>query len=194
MTSNKCISEQQLILRLKTGNILAFNQVFESYSSKLYVFAYGYLKSKEDAEGLVQNVFTKIWENRERLNPDLSFKSFLFTIAYNDIKKHFRQKAQFRRFAQAELFEENTVETIKEIDFNSLKDHVLTIAKSLPEKRRLVFLKSRFEGLSNKEIAEELGLAKKTVENHLNLAIKQIKKNLEGGNLSLVLFYALFIK
>lgn len=185
--------EEELILKLRSGNMLAFNLLFEEYSSKLYIFANGYLKSKEDAEGLVQDVFTTIWEKRGQLKPELSFKSFLFTIAYNNIKNHFRQKSQFRRFANNELFEKITTETVQEIDYNSLRDHVLDIVKSLPEKRRLVFLKSRIEGLTNKEIAEELGLTKKTIENHLNLALKQVKNRIEGGNASLMLFYCMFV-
>lgn len=191
MSNPKENIEKQIVLKLKQGNILAFNQLFEEYSSKLYIFSYGYLKSKEDAEGLVQDVFTKVWEKRKELKPELSFKSFLFTIAYNNIKKHFRQKAQFRRFANAELIEEGASDTVMEVDYNSLKSHVLSIAKTLPEKRRLVFIKSRLEGFTNKEIAEQLGLTKKTVENHLNLANKQIRNKLDGGKLSLVLFYCL---
>lgn len=194
MVMDKNITEKQFILQLKSGNILAFNKIFEVYSSKLYVFAYGYLKSKEDTEGLVQDVFTKVWEKRTDLNPELSFKAYLFTIAFNQIKKHFRQKAQFRKFVNNELFVVSTVKTEDDIDYNSLKRHIFDILKIFPEKRRKVFVKSRFDGLTNKEIAEELGLSKKTVENHLNLAIKQIKARLEDGDLPIFLFYCMFLK
>ena len=187
-------TEKKLIALLKSGNILAFNQLFEVYSSKLFLFAKGYLKSVEDSEELVQDVFTTIWEKREQLKPELSFKSYIFTIAFNVIKKHFRQKAMFKKFVNAELLEESSIETTQKIDYNSLKNRILEIAQSLPEKRRDVFIKSRFEGFSNKEIAEELGLSKKTIENHLNLALKEIKRRIDPGRLSSVLFYYMFVK
>ena len=187
-------TEKKLIIRLKSGNILAFNQLFEVYSSKLFLFAKGYLKSVEDSEELVQEVFTTIWEKREQLKPELSFKSYIFTIAFNVIKKHFRQKAMFRKFVYAELLEESSLETTQKIDYNSLRNHILDIANFLPEKRRIVFIKSRFEGFSNKEIAEEMGLSKKTIENHLNLALKEIKRRIDSDRLSSVLFYYMFVK
>jgi RNA polymerase sigma-70 factor (family 1) len=190
----KKYGEERLITELKAGNMLAFNQIFEMYSSKLFLFAKGYLKSVEDAEELVQEVFTNIWEKRDQLKSGLSFKSYLFTIAFNVIKKQFRQKARFRKFASEELISEETNETAQQIDYHSLKKYILDLAGSLPEKRRNVFIKSRFEGLSNKEIADELGLSKKTVENHLNLALKEIRSRMEGKKLSVVLFFFMFLK
>ena len=187
-------NDDQLILELKSGNILAFNRIFEIYSSKLYLFAKGYLKSVEDSEELVQEVFTIIWEKRNQLKSGFSFKSYIFTIAFNIIKKHFRQKAQFRKFVNSELLSDTTSETSQQIDYNSLKAHVLRLTESLPEKRREVFIKSRFEGLTNKEIADTLGLSKKTIENHLNLALKEIRNMMEGDKLPVVLFFFLFIK
>jgi len=188
-------NDEKLISELKSGNILAFNQIFELYSSKLFLFAKGYLKSVEDSEELVQEVFTKIWEKRDQLQSGYSFKSYVFTIAFNIIKKHFRQKSQFKKFETEELLlNDVTNETSQQIDYNSLKNHILELAESLPAKRREVFIKSRFEGLTNKEIAKELGLSKKTIENHLNLALKEIRRRMERGKLSLILFYFMFVK
>jgi RNA polymerase sigma-70 factor (family 1) len=187
-------NDEKLISELKSGNILAFNQIFELYSSKLFLFAKGYLKSVEDSEELVQEVFTKIWEKRDQLQSGYSFKSYIFTIAFNIIKKHFRQKTRFKKFATEELLSDVTNETSQQIDYNSLKNHILELAASFPEKRREVFIKSRFDGLTNKEIANELGLSKKTIENHLNLALKEIRRRMERGKLSIILFYFMFIK
>lgn len=193
MKEQQLNTEQKLVNQLRTGNILAFNQIFDLYSSKLFLFAKGYLKTVEDSEELVQEVFTTIWENRHQLRPELSFKSYIFTIAFNVIKKHFRRKTLFQKFANSELLEKSTLETVQEIDYNSLRIHVLQIADSLPEKRREVFIKSRFDGFSNKEIADQLGLSKKTIENHLNMALKEVKNQLNPKNLSSVLFFVLFV-
>ena len=194
MNNFKKYSEEQLISELNAGNILAFNYIFELYSSKLFLFAKGYLKSVEDSEELVQEVFTKVWEKRDQLQSGYSFKSYVFTIAFNIIKKHFRQKSRFIKFAADELLTDVTNETSQQIDYNSLKNHILELAETLPAKRREVFIKSRFDGLTNKEIAEELGLSKKTIENHLNLALKEIRGKMERGKLSLTLFYFMFVK
>ncbi len=190
----KINDDDQIISQLKSGNILVFNQIFETYSTRLFLFAKGYLKSVEDSEELVQEVFTTIWEKRDQLKSGFSFKSYIFTIAFNIIKKHFRQKAQFRKFVDEEIINEITSETSQQIDYNSLKNYIFHLAESLPEKRRNVFIKSRFEGFSNKEIAEELGLTKKTVENHLNLALKEIRDKMEKGKLPVILFYFMFLE
>jgi RNA polymerase sigma-70 factor (family 1) len=187
-------SDDQLILDLKSGNILVFNHIFEVYSTKLFLFAKVYLGSDEDSEELVQEVFTTLWERRDQLKSGFSFKSYLFTIAFNIIKKHFRQKALFKKFAREELLNEVTTDPSQQIDYHSLKNYILKLAEALPAKRREVFIKSRFEGLSNKEIADELGLSKKTIENHLNLALKEIRSKMEGDKLSVILFYFMFIK
>jgi RNA polymerase sigma-70 factor (ECF subfamily) len=185
--------EDQLIKELKSGNILAFNQLFEIYSSKLYLFSKGYLKSEVDSEELVQEVFTIIWEKRDQIKSGFSFRSYIFTIAFNVIKKHFRKKTLLRNIEKEYVLKDNTNETSEQIDYESLKTHILEIAESLPERRKQVFLKSRFEFLSNKEIAKEFGLSKKTVENHLNLALKSIKEKMGGASLSVILFYFLFL-
>lgn len=187
-------SDDQLISDLRSGNILVFNQIFEIYSARLFLFAKGYLKSVEDSEELVQEVFTTIWEKRDQLKNGFSFKSYIFTIAFNIIKKHFRQKARFKKFANEELLEDLTSETSQQIDYNSLKSYILSLAEALPEKRRNVFIKSRFEGFSNKEIADKFGLTKKTVENHLNLALKEIRNKMEEKKLPVILFYFMFLK
>lgn len=187
-------SDDQLILGLKSGNILVFNHIFEVYSSKLFLFAKAYLGSVEDSEELVQEVFTILWEKRAQLKTGFLFKSYIFTIAFNIIKKHFKQKALFKKFAQEELLNEATSEQSQEIDYHSLKNYILELAGTLPAKRREVFMKSRFEGLSNKEIAEELGFTKKTVENHLNLALKEIKSKIGKGKMPVILFYFMFIE
>ncbi len=75
-----------------------FRSAFGNYAKRLYAFGFKYLRSKEDAEGLVQDVFLKIWENRKKLDKDSSFKSYLFTIAYNDICSIFRKRVTKRGF------------------------------------------------------------------------------------------------
>lgn len=177
---------------LANGNILAFNTLYKSYSSRLYRFALGYLKSEDEAEELVQEVFTIIWEKRKELKEDLSFKSFLFTISFNIIRKHFRAKSYLSEYLTSGSFDETDVRTSQKIVYDSLYQYINELVNQLPLRRKEVFVKSRFEGLSIKEIAEELNISHKTVENQLSDALRFIRVNLNKENLPALLFFILF--
>jgi RNA polymerase sigma-70 factor (family 1) len=186
-------NEGKLVKSLSKGNLLAFNTLFGKYSGRLYHFAYGYLKSEAESEELVQEVFTRIWEKRKELKSELSFKSFLFTIAFNIIKKHFRKETSFSDYFKTKIHEDFDLQTTQQITYNSLYQYVTALANQLPERRKEIFIKSRFEGLSIKEIAEELKISHKTVENQLTDALKFIRDNLKKESLPVILFLMLFI-
>ncbi len=184
--------ESKLVRSLAKGNILAFNTLFKEYGHRLYRFAYGYLKSEAEAEELVQEVFTIIWEKRAELKEELSFKSYLFTISFNMIRKHFRTKAQLSAYLQSGSKEETDFQTIQDISYNSLLQYISELVNKLPEKRKLIFIKSRFEDKSIKEIAEELKISHKTVENQLTDALKFIRTHLNTERLVITLYFAIF--
>jgi RNA polymerase sigma-70 factor (ECF subfamily) len=183
--------DSKLVKNLSKGNILAFNTLFRKYSSHLYRFAFGYLKSKEETEELVQEVFTKIWENHTNLKKELSFRSYIFTIAFNIIRKHFRTRNYISKYFNTEIFNDIDLHTSQEITCNSLHDYILDLVNKLPEKRKEIFVKSRFEGLSVKDIAEEMGISHKTVENQLTNALKFIRNNFNRENFLSFLVLAL---
>lgn len=193
MQGQELIREQLLVSNLAKGNILAFNSLYIEYSKRLYRFALGYLKSEAEAEDLVQEVFTIIWEKRSRLKEELSFKSFLFTIAFNIIMKHFRTKSYMAEYFRTEIGDYSDLQTSQTITHDSLKKYIIAIANQLPERRRDVFIKSRFEGLSIKEISEKLEISHKTVENQLTNALKFIRTKLNKENLPVILFFILVI-
>jgi len=178
---------------LTKGNILAFNTLYKEYSSRLYRFALGYLKSEDESEELVQEVFTIIWEKRADLKTELSFKSFLFTIAFNIIRKHFRAKAYLAGYLREGISNDLDMRTTDKIEFNSLYKYIIEIVDQMPERRREIFIKSRFEGKTIKEIAEKMAISHKTVENQLTEALKFIRTNLKKESISVILFSALII-
>ncbi|WP_238480361.1 RNA polymerase sigma-70 factor [Mangrovibacterium lignilyticum] len=188
MKSNQ--TTNKLIRQLRQSDIVAFNDLFDQYSSRLYHFAFGYLKSKEDTEELVQDVFTKIWETRSRLKEEHQFQSYLFTIAFNQIKKHFRSKKIVEKYLQHEsrdladklLLEPNDT-------YWELTETVDRLVERMPDKRREVFVKSRIEGKNALEIADEMQISKKTAENHLHAALKFLKEELSRENLIGLLFF-----
>jgi RNA polymerase sigma-70 factor (ECF subfamily) len=186
-------NESLLVKSLSKDNLLAFNALYNEYSGRLYRFAFGYLKSEDETEELVQEVFTTIWEKRADLKEELSFKSFLFTIAFNIIRKHFRTRTYLTEYFKKGIGDDLDMQTSQKITYDSLNQYVTELVNQLPERRREIFIKSRFEGLSIKEIAEILGISHKTVENQLTDALKFIRTNLNKETISAILFFTLFI-
>jgi len=187
-------ADNEFIEKLREGDAEAFDQVYTRYAGKLYAFSLKYLKSKEEAEELVQSVFLKLWENQKGLKKETSFKSYLFTIAYNEICNIFRK----RRYQQSFLANlgiermDASGETEEQIDFMFAKEQVDQIVAQLPEKQRIIFIKSRQEGKSTKEISEEVNLSKGTVDNYISESLKFIRINLKDKHFSTLLFVSLF--
>jgi len=184
-----------LVERLQKGDVEAFDLIYEKYSGKLYAFALKYLRSTAEAEELVQWVFLKVWENYKNLKKESSFKSYLFTIAYNDICKLFRKRNYEQKFINDSLYENSHPSfSIEEgIDYKSVLDQVEQIVNNLPEKKKNIFLRSRKEGKSTKEIADEVGLSPGTVDNYISEALKFIRSRLHHENLSILLLFSLFL-
>ena len=183
------------VKHLKDGNAAAFDALFNKYARRLYHFSLKYLKSVEESEEVVQEVFLYIWDHKEGLKPDSSFNSYVFTIAYNLIRKHFIRKSRDNAFKDDLLYaflkQENNLD--QTIDYRFLLEKVETIINHLPEKRKELFLKRKYEGLPVKQIAEQLGISPNTVENQLAAAQKQILRELQNEKLAGLLFYAFFI-
>lgn len=186
-------NEAQLVRSLSKGNVLAFNTLFRAYSGRLYRFAYGYLKSEAVSEELVQEVFTRIWENRKSLKSEYSFKSYLFTIAFNIIKKQFRRETCNSEYFRTRVTEDFDLETTKKINYDSLRQYISELVDKMPGRRKEIFIKSRFEGLSIKEISEELNISHKTVENQLTVALKFLRNNIRRESIPVILFFTLFM-
>ena len=187
---------QNLVGSLKDGDAKAFDLLFGHYSKRLYYFALGYLKSKADAEEIVQDVFYKIWESRKSLKPELSFKAYIFKIAYRKINELFLKVTQEQMYRHVIIstsfdFDDNLE---NRIDYHSLLELVDKVVNDLPPRQKEIFIKRRREGIPVKEIAVLLGIAPKTVENHLGEAIKTIKSYLIKEKIAGLLFFSMFIK
>jgi RNA polymerase sigma-70 factor (ECF subfamily) len=180
---------------LKQGDAKAFDSLFNKYSQRLYNFSFKYLKSAEEAEEVVQEVFLYIWEKKDGIKPDQSFNAYIFTIAYNIIRKYFIKKSRENAFKDEQLYiflqEENNLD--QQIDYKFLLEKVESIIDSLPNRRKEIFIKRKYEGLAIKQIADELGISPNTVENQLAAAQKQIQNELQKEKLAGLLFFMLFI-
>ena len=172
----------ELVTRLQKDDIKAFDLLYAKYAVNLYRFALKYLKSKEESEELVQSVFMKLWEMRRSVKADTSFKSFLYTIVHNDMCVLFRKRKYNQDFIRETLrmTDQASTEVEESIDYRSALEKVEKIIENLPEKQKLIFIKSRHEGKSTKEIAEEVGLSPGTVDNYISASLKFIKSKLKN--------------
>ncbi len=179
---------------LKEGDAKAFDLLFGRYAKRLYGFAAGYLKSKEEAEEIVQEVFLKIWENRIELSAQKSLESYLFTIARNGILNTIRKSKSEKVYLNyAKLNPSKDVLLDKELDFRELEKAYHIVIEQLPPRRKEIYLLSKAQSLSNAEIASKLNISVKTVENQMTSALAEIRKNLRSLGFSGIIFFELFL-
>lgn len=183
-----------LVERLKNDDRAAFEELFKLYSERIYYFTIRYIKNKEEAEEITQEVFVRLWNRRFDLKTELSFSSYLFMIAKNAVIDLLRKRQK-----ESSLNEEITpdVNSIAEksnnsVEYKELNEIVKNSILQLPEKRRQIFLLSRNEGLTYKEIAEKLNISIKTVESHMRLALQQLRKTI-GSSYELILTGIFFL-
>ncbi|MEN8120698.1 MAG: RNA polymerase sigma-70 factor [Bacteroidota bacterium] len=180
MIEYKNLEDEQLVKSLKKGNLHSYDTLFRKYSKKLLYFALGYINTKEDAEGLVQEVFMIIWRNHKQLEEQQSFSSYLFTITYNAIRKHYRKKGREKKLLDLFLsdYDESDLKTVSQLEYKELTDRLEEIIETFSERRKEVFKLSRQEHYTNQEIAEKLYISKKTVENHITDSLKILREKL----------------
>ncbi len=179
-----------MLLRIRQGDEVAFELVFFRYKGKLYDFIKRSLPFEEDAESIVQEIFTKLWVNRLELDPSKSLSAFLFTIAKNEVFGHLRKLLVRRKYLEELKFsvEESSGGTELQVEYEELKKMVAGLISSMPEKRRRIFELSREEGLTYKEIARQLGISENTVDTQIRKALSFLKENLRS-RMSLILFF-----
>tara|TARA_R110002050_G_scaffold81133_1_gene173410 strand:+ start:8661 stop:9251 length:591 start_codon:yes stop_codon:yes gene_type:complete len=188
-------TEQELVIQLSKSSPIAFQQLFDCYSQKIYRFSLSYLKSDTEAEEIVQEVFMKLWETRRNLKSNKSFKSYLFTIAFNVIRKKFNQRMKNERYKH-DLFEwlgQEKPSLESRVDFETLLEKLDSLIEQLPEKRKEIFLKRKKEGKSIQHIADEMDISPKTVKNQITESMRFLKKSFNEDDISAMLFYFLFI-
>jgi RNA polymerase sigma-70 factor (family 1) len=185
--------DTELVENLQKGDVEAFDLLYEKYSVKLYSFGIKYLRSSAEAEELVQSVFLKLWENYKNLKKESSFKSYLFTIAYNDICKLFRKRKYGQKYIDDTLYAsfQSSSESEESLDYQSVMERVKQIVDKLPEKQRTIFVKSRQEGKSTKEIAKDVGLSPGTVDNYISDALKFVRRHLNKEDLGIIILFSL---
>lgn len=171
---------KDFINALAMGDHGVFRKVFGLYFPKVHAFALGLIKNESDAEDVSQTVFIKLWTNRTKLLQVENLDSYIFTITRNTVLNQIAQRKAFNVDLSNNL--EATVNGTSPLELIEAKDLKLLIdmvVEQMPPQRQAVYRMSREEGLTNDQIAEQLGIQKKTVENHLNLALGELRKMLK---------------
>lgn len=187
-------NEEFLIFQLKKGNVDSYEFLFHRYYPTYFHFAKGMLKDEAAAEDIMQNVFMKIWTYRERLDETMSMKNYIYVLAKREILNHFRAKYNTLVVLTDE---EKSLDVLhdgenSDIDYNELKKTLRDILEQLPARQREIFYLSRFKAMSNKEIAEKLDISVRTVEKHIQMAIRTFREQL--GDLSMLMGLLAFIR
>lgn len=183
-----------LIDKVREGDNKAFEELYYKYSEKLFYFTIRYLKTKEDAEGLVQEIFIKIWENRTSLKKGLSFNAYLFTIARNAIFNIHRKSLNENAYKEylRNYMDECHNKTENDVILSDMKRRIDKKIEKLPPQRKLIFQLSRTDGLSYREISKKLHISEKTVEAHMRLALKTLRAAV-NSEIFLPLIFSFFL-
>jgi len=188
------LTEKEFIQGLQSGNEEAFEFIFKSYYVKLCNFAYSFLGDKDESEEVVQSTFLLIWEKHESIDIQISIKSYLYKSVHNSCLnriKHLKVKSVHRETAKSDeqVFNEDASDNLVS---QELQHQIEVAINALPPKCGMVFRLSRFENLSYAEIAEQMGISVKTVENQMIKALKVLRVELKDYLPALI--WLLFIR
>ncbi len=180
MGVSKQFSDQELLMLLQQDDRHAFKEIYQHYWYKLYMVAYKRLRSKETSEEIVQNIFTKLWMNRKEMKVTGLLEAYLYTAVRYAVIDHLEKEATRKKISTFAYYHHQTTDnsTEESLDLHDLELHVQTNIKKLPSKCQSVFILSRQEYKTNREIAWLLGISEKTVENHMTNALRIIRTGL----------------
>ena len=153
----------------------------------LLAFVEGFVKDKEVAEDIVQNVFMKVWIYRSSLDETKPLRGYLFLLCRREVCNWFRKEVTIQRFMSGlereEIDRMAASESQDPLEMDELEKIAERIIDQMPAKRREVFVLSRREGLKIEEIAERLGISPRTVNKHMQLALRSLRMNLNKEQL-----------
>lgn len=181
MSIHKFKDDPEALLQLAEGNLDAYRFLFDHHFSDLCNFLLIYLHRKELAEEIALDLFTYIWEKRQSLQIKVTFKSFLFAAAKNKAITLYRKENQkmFTSIDTSESTISNDSSPQGLMENNELRDLINEAIFRLPEKSRQVYQLAWEKNMSYNEIAVQLGLSPKTIENHVGIALRKLRESLQ---------------
>jgi len=173
--------DKNIVDALRQGDEQVFETIFRTYYERLCNYANTILNDMDEAEEMVQSAFLTVWEKHDTLEIHTSVKSYLYRAVHNSCLnrvKHFKVRKTYGDSVknQTELLHDDASQDLIGSELDAI---VANAIDSLPDQCRLVFKLSRFENLTYAEIAEQLGISVKTVENHMVKALKVLREKLK---------------
>jgi len=173
-------TNSDMLERLKAGSEQAFQHIYKCYWEKVFITACQKLRNPHEAEEIAQEIFLDLWKRRESLDIAISLNAYLAAaVKYKVIDKLAERNRQLRIQREIQSTESDN-STLAWLSFEDLQEQLMSAVALLPEKCRMVFTLSRHEGLTHKQIAEQLGIAEKTVESHLSRALRSLRSSLQS--------------
>lgn len=186
---------KKIIAELAHDNDSAMDELFNYYYPRLYNFSRSFLKMEDGIDDLLQEVFVKLWQNRKNINSADTFNAYIFTIArnllLNELRSRLNNQKMKDRLHDLSVGEEYSL--FKQIEYNDLKEKIDLAIGELPARGKEIFMLSRNDGLSHKEIAEKLQISTKTVEYHITQSTSFLKQKLRSLGMIPILYFFLFL-
>ncbi|MDD4645629.1 MAG: RNA polymerase sigma-70 factor [Bacteroidales bacterium] len=177
------------------GDLADFEKLFKANYSQLCSYAHLFLNDRDAAEDVVQDVFFKLWKNRDELSVNTTLKSYLFRAVRNgcmNVIEHTSVRDAYKVVNEEDI-KYSEAKEIDEAVVSELEQRIRETIDLLPAERRKIFMMSRFDGLKYREIADKLGTSVKTVENQMYQALKFLREQLvDYLPLILMIFTGLF--
>jgi RNA polymerase sigma-70 factor (ECF subfamily) len=188
--------EQDNIDMIREGNKNEFERLYNDFFDVLYAISMQYTADRTDAEGIVQDVFTKLWLGRTNLLPATNIRNYLYTLTKNLCLNHLRNKKRKFQITNPVFATEidYSIESLNSIgdnifEFEELKEKIELAIEKLPTELKTVFSMSRFDELKNREIADKLAISEKTVEGRMTKALKFLRTELKEYSAIFLLYF-----
>jgi RNA polymerase sigma-70 factor, ECF subfamily len=174
------IRDTEITGRIRNGDEGQFESLFRSSYVSLVRYAKTLIKDHDTAEEIVQDLFYRLWQDKEKLNIESSLNGYLFRSVHNRCLHYIEHNRVVERHAEEMAYRQpETQESPSDIlNYKELQDKVARILERLPERCGTIFTMSRFEGLKYSEIAQKLSVSVKTVEANMGRALKEFRREL----------------
>ena len=188
--------EEEYFRRMQQGDVRSFEYFFKSYMNLLYTYALGFVKSREPAEDIIQDVFVYFWNNRKQIRYTGSIYAYLLRAVRNACINYREHENVEYRYEQEVLHTEEEAFDWQEIDsVKEMRQKLLDAIDRLPEKCRQIFMISCVDGLKYREIASQMNISENTVKTQIKLAYKKLREdiNISGEELSVLVILLLSV-
>jgi RNA polymerase sigma-70 factor (ECF subfamily) len=174
------IRDNEIIGRIRQGDIKQFEALFRSSYASLVKYAKTLIKDHDSSEEIVQDLFVRLWQDREKINIESSLNGYLFRSVHNRCLHYIEHQKVVERHEQEMSYEpgNGSESPVDILQYKELQSKIARTIEKLPERCGQIFCMNRFEGLKYAEIADKLSISVKTVEANMGRALKEFRKAL----------------